>query len=126
MYTYVQVCTQLQNVFASTRKIAKTARLANLRIHCDFPLFSLSFAKFARIARNHRVGDFSRYLGFLHFFLPCWRQIRNPVADFTKFAQLKLRKIAKQTIFAVLAIFAILFHVNDYKVESQLQTIFRS
>ena len=58
MYTYVQVCTQLQNVFASTRKIAKTARLANLRIHCDFPLFSLSFAKFARIARNHRVGDF--------------------------------------------------------------------
>ena len=124
MYTYVQVCTQLQNVFASTRKIAKTARLANLRIHCDFPLFSLSFAKFARIARNHRVGDFSRYLGFLHFF--CHAGDKFEIQDFTKFAQLKLRKIAKQTIFAVLPIFAILFHVNDYKVESQLQTIFRS
>lgn len=32
----VQVCTQLQKFFASTRKLAKTARLANFRTHCDF------------------------------------------------------------------------------------------
>ena len=67
--TLSQVCTQLQKFFASTRKIATTARLANFRIHCDFPLFSLSFANLARIARNHRVGDFSRYLAFSLFFL---------------------------------------------------------
>lgn len=97
--TLSQVCTQLQKFFASTRKIATTARLANFRIHCDFPLFSLSFAKLARIARNHRVGDFSRYLAFSLFFLSRWRLIRNPVADFNKFMQLKLRKITSQTSF---------------------------
>ena len=42
--------------------------MANFRIYCDFPLFSLSFAKLARIARNHRVGNFSRYLAFSLFF----------------------------------------------------------
>ena len=97
--TLSQVCTQLQKFFASTRKIAKTARLANFRIHCDFPLFSLSFAKIARIARNHRVGDFSRYLAFSLFFFVTLKTNSKSSCGFNKFMQLKLRKITSQTIF---------------------------
>jgi len=67
MYTYVQVCTQLQKFFASTRKISKTARWANFHIHCDFPLFSL-ICKICANCEKSQGGRFFTILRISHCF----------------------------------------------------------
>ena len=40
------------------------ARLTNCRIYCDFPLFFLTFTKFAIIAKSRKIDDLSQYLRF--------------------------------------------------------------
>lgn len=67
----VQVCTQLQKFFASTRKLAKTARLANFRIHCDFRSLShlqnlRELREITRWAIFHETWDFR-----IFFLLSC-------------------------------------------------------
>ena len=47
------------------------ARLTNCRLYCNFPLFFLTFTKFALIAKSRKIDDLSRY----------WRLSQGPFAD---------------------------------------------
>ena len=107
----------------------KSQKLPGWRTFAFIAIFRCSLSHLQKLRELREITGWAIFHDTWHFrffFLSRWRLIRNPVAVLTNLCSWNCEKSPVRRFFAVLAIFAILFHVNDYKVESQLQTIFRS